>query len=285
MRVEFQRPASVQEALEALTGAGDEGKLIAGGTALALMLRHRLIAPSILISLDRVEGLTGIGSSAHAIRIGAMTRLREVEVSAEVRSTFPALAAACGEVGNMRVRNQATLGGNLAEADYASDPPTILLALGASVRAVSTAGERLIPVTEFFQGFYTTALAQGEILAEVVIPRWPVTSRMTYAKYRSRSQEDRPCVAVAAVANLNDGICTGLHLAVGAACEVPRRLAEVEALAEGRALSEKLIHEIADGYAGAVETLEDLRGSSWYRTEMIRVFVRRALVEVSSGRR
>jgi len=285
MTVDFLRPTSIPEVIEALTGAGDEGKLIAGGTALALMLRHRLIVPSILISLDRVEGLSGIWSSAHEIRIGAMTRLREVEISAEVRSAFPALAAACGEVGNMRVRNQGTLGGNLAEADYASDPPTILLALGALLRAVSTAGERLIPVADFFQGFYTTALAQDEILAEVIIPRGSATTRMAYTKYRSRSSEDRPCAAVAAVANLNDGICTDLHLAVGAACEVPRRLAEVEALAEARALTEKLIHEIADGYAEAIETLEDLRGSSWYRTEMIRVFVRRALVEVRSGRR
>ena len=282
MSAEFTRPESIEAAVEALGEAGDKGKLIAGGTALALMLRQRLIAPAVLISLDGIQRLTGVSSSADDIRIGAMTRLRQVEASPEVRRAIPALAAACGEVGNVRVRNQATLGGNLAEADYASDPPTVLLALDASVRAVSPAGERQIRLSDFFQGFYTTALGSGEILTEILIPRRPGTRRTAYVKYRSRSSEDRPCVGVAAVAAFEDGVCSELGVAVGAACETPRRIADVEALAVGQPLGESVIRDIAEGYADGIETLEDLRGSSWYRTEMIRVFVRRALEEVAS---
>ena len=114
MSAEFTRPESIEAAVEALGEAGDEGKLIAGGTALALMLRQRLIAPAVLISLDGIQRLTGVSSSADDIRIGAMTRLRQVEASPEVRRAIPALAAACGEVGKVRVRKQATLVGNLA---------------------------------------------------------------------------------------------------------------------------------------------------------------------------
>src|SRR3989304_6969544 len=101
--------------------------------------------------------------------------------------------------------------------------------------------------------------------------------RMAYAKYRSRSSEARPCGGVAAVAAFEDGVCSELGVAVGAACETPRRIADVEALAVGQPLGESVIRDIAEGYADGIETLEDLRGSSWYRPGMIRVFVRRAL--------
>jgi carbon-monoxide dehydrogenase medium subunit len=280
--VSFLQPDSLETALAAIAEAGEDGKLIAGGTAVALMLRNQLIAPDTLISLDRVQGLQGVRTSADAMIIGAMTRLRDVAGAPEVLQDFPALAAACADVGNVRVRNQATLGGNLAEADYASDPPTVLLALEASVRAVSTSGERLIPLSDFFEGFYATALEPDEILTEIIIPLSHAGDRMVYVKYRSRSSEDRPCVGVAAVASYDKGLCGGLNLAVGAACETPQRVAGAEALALGKPLEARLIRDIADGYAESIDTLDDLRGSSWYRREMVRVFVRRALEEVGA---
>jgi carbon-monoxide dehydrogenase medium subunit len=107
---------------------------------------------------------------------------------------------------------------------------------------------------------------------------------MTYLKFKSRSSEDRPCVGVAAVAAFDQNVCIGLRVAIGAACDVPSRLAEVEALALGQPLSDELIDEIAEGYATTIETLNDLRGSTWYRTQMVRVHVRRALLEVRNGR-
>jgi aerobic carbon-monoxide dehydrogenase medium subunit len=280
MSMEFAQPGSLEAALNDIGEAGEDGKIIAGGTAVALMLRNRLIAPGTLISLDRIESLRGIHLTTDGLAIGAMTRLHEVAASIEVHRRFPALAAACAEVGNVRVRNQATLGGNLAEADYASDPPTVLLALDACVRLVSAKGERLVPISEFFLGFFTTALVPDEILTEIVLPDTQAGKRMVYLKYRSRSSEDRPCVGVAAVAGFDDGACTGLSLAVGAACETPRRVPEVEARVSHRPLEASLMREVADGYADTIEPLEDLRGSAWYRTRMIRVFVRRALEEV-----
>ena len=108
--------------------------------------------------------------------------------------SFPALAQACGVVGNVRVRNQATLGGNLAEADYASDPPAVLCALQAVVTATSSRGARQIPLSEFFRGFYTTALQPDELLSDIFVPSLPPGARTVYLKYKSRSSEDRPCV-------------------------------------------------------------------------------------------
>lgn len=282
---EFHQPESLDEAVDLLSQDPDESKIIAGGTAVVLMLQQKLIAPERLISLGRVPGLDTIRTEGDGLHIGPLALLREVGHSPLVREHLDVLARACGVVGNVRVRNQATLGGNLAEADYASDPPAALLALDAAVTASGPSGSRTIPLSEFFLGFYTTALEPDEILTDIIVPRLPGKARTINLKYQSRSSEDRPCVGVAAIASFKDGLCTDLRVAVGAACEVPRRLPEVEKMAQGYPLTDELIAEIAEGYAASIDTLDDLRGSAWYRRQMIRVHVRRALEEIRNGSR
>jgi carbon-monoxide dehydrogenase medium subunit len=281
----YFQPETLAEAVDLLGVDPDGRKLIAGGTAVVLMLQQGLIAPDALVSLAHVPDLDTIRLSDERLHIGSLALLRDVATSSEVSRQFPALASACSVVGNVRVRNQATLGGNLAEADYASDPPALLLALNAVVAAVRRDSERHIPLAEFFHGFYTTALEPDEVIQSIAIPTLPAKTRMTYLKYKSRSSEDRPCAAVAAVASFDGGRCTDLRVAVGAACEIPRRLPEVEAFAMNQPLADELIAEIAEGYAREIETLDDLRGSAWYRSQMIRVHVRRALEELRDGRR
>jgi len=274
------QPSSLPEALSLLEQYGYEAKVVAGGTAVVLMLQQRLIAPAVLVGLGRVPNLDYVRPAEDGFHLGPLTRLRDVERSPLVRERCPGLADACGVVGNVRIRNQATLGGNLAEADYASDPPAMLLALDATVTAAGPSATRAIPLSEFFLGFYTTAVQPDELITDIFVPALPPDSRMTYLKFQSRSSEDRPCVGVAAVAAFDNVTCIDLRVAVGAACETPRRLPEIEALAHGQALTDELVTQIAEGYAANIETLEDLRGSAWYRTQMIRVHVQRALEEV-----
>ncbi len=285
MNYEWLQPDSFSDALDALAQHGDEAKVLAGGTAVVLMLQQKLIAPTVLVSIGRVPDLDHIRTEPDGLHIGPLTILRDMERSSVIQRRFPLLAQACGEVGNVRVRNQATLGGNLAEADYASDPPTALLALGAQVTATSVRGARTIPLEDFLVGFYTTDLEPDELITDIFIPASTPGSRMTYLKYKSRSSEDRPCTGVAAIAAFGAKTCTDLRVAVGAACEVPQRLPAVESLALGQALTDELIGEIAAGYADSIETLEDIRGSARYRTQMIRVHVYRALEELRNGHR
>ena len=285
MNGKYIQAESLDEVLDALENYGDEAKVVAGGTAMTLMLEHDLIAPEILLSIGQVPGLNDLKPREKGIELGPMVSLRELERSVHVKSNFPALSTACGSVGNVRVRNQATLGGNLGEADYASDPPTVLMVLDAEVTAKSKKGARLIPISEFFHGFFTTDLQPEEIITQISLPALPKDSRTVYLKYKSRSSEDRPCVGVAVLGVLEEGICRDLRVAVGAACEIPTRLQSVETMAKGQTLTDALIEEIADRYAKEIEPLEDLRGSAWYRRQMIRVHVRRALVEVRNGRR
>jgi carbon-monoxide dehydrogenase medium subunit len=294
LSIKFLEPTDFSEASSLLAQYGDDAKIIAGGTSIVLMLQQKLIAPSVLISLGRVLNYDFIRYEEDGLHIGALTKLRDIERSDVVKEFCRALAHTFGVIGNVRVRNQATIGGNLSAADYAADPPAMLTALDARVQVHSGAlsvskrpeKKREIPLSEFFLGFYTTALESNEILAEVIIPALPSSARAAYHKYTSISAEGRPCVAVGAVADFDpNGKCLDLKIAVGAAVEMPQRVRDAEAMAHGHALSDELVAAIADEYARTLDPLTDVRGSAWYRKEMIRVFVKRAVQEVRDGNR
>jgi carbon-monoxide dehydrogenase medium subunit len=274
--------STVPEAVQALEAHGGEAMVLAGGTAVIILLRSRLLEPTALVSIGRVEALRHIEVEDGALVIGAIVTLDEVDRSPVVREAVPGLAEVFGVVGNIRVRCAATVGGLLAEADYASDPPCALLALDAEVVTGGPNGGRTIPLRDFVTGFYSTVLEPGELVVAVRVPVQDPRAVSVYEKYRTRSSEDRPCVGVFASTTLaDDGTCERLRLAVGAASDVPQRFAEVEEVALGSTLDEGVARHVADGYAERIDTLSDMRGSSWYRTEMVRVWGRRALMRAA----
>jgi aerobic carbon-monoxide dehydrogenase medium subunit len=230
------------------------------------------------VSIGGLSGLSGIEELDGQIRLGALVKHRAVELSPLVRDRIPVLAKAFGVVANVRVRNAATVGGVLAESDYASDPPAVFVALDAEVDIQGPGGSRSVPASEFFVAFYETVLESDEIVTGVRVPIPAPGTSAVYEKFVTRSSEDRPCVGVAAAVRLGaDGTCEDLRVSVGAAAETPQRFPPIEAEARGQRLEPELLARIADGYAGAIDTLDDMRGSSWYRTEMVRVWVRRAI--------
>jgi carbon-monoxide dehydrogenase medium subunit len=283
--IELLQPSSLAEAIAYLGTHAGETKILSGGTALVIMLKNRLISPLSLLSVGHLKELRGIRHEPGlGLRIGALAAIREVEMSALVREKNPTLAQTFGKVGNVRVRNAATVGGNLSEADYASDPPCVLVALRARVKAKGVRGEREIPVTQLFKGFYETALALDEIMTELIVPDPAPGSRSAYLKYISRSSEDRPCVGMAVVVeNEPDGSCKDLRLVAGAVSEIPQEIESAEAMARGQSLTDSLIEEIARAYEASIEPLSDLRGSAWYRKQIIRVMARRAIQQAIAG--
>jgi carbon-monoxide dehydrogenase medium subunit len=203
---------------------------------------------------------------------------RQVERHEELRRQAPLLGEVFGLVGNVRVRNVATVGGVVAEADYASDPPGALIALGASVRAVSAAGERTISLQDFYRGFFATALREDELVRAVEVPLPAPGAGAAYAKFVTRSSGDRPCVGATAVVRLDgEGRCESLRVVVGAATEVPLTRPEIEQEAVGRALTPELAREIGEAYAASAHPLSDSRGSAGYRRRMIAVWVSRVI--------
>jgi carbon-monoxide dehydrogenase medium subunit len=277
-QIKFLEPTNFLEASALLVEHGDEAKVIAGGVSVTLMLEQKLIAPSVLISLGRINSGDFVRVDSNGLHIGALAKLHDLERSQIVREFCPALAHTFSVVGNVRVRNQATLGGNLSGADYAADPPAMLMALDARVQVQGPEATREIPLSEFFLGFFTTALEPTEVLTEIIIPK---PARAAYFKYTSISAEGRPCVAVGVTANFD----SDLRIVVGAAVETPQRIESAEAMAHGQTLTDELVAAIANEYSLRLDPLTDVRGSAWYRKEMIRVFVKRALEEVRNGDR
>jgi carbon-monoxide dehydrogenase medium subunit len=283
--VRLYQPESIMDAVAQLAESDGEAKIIAGGTAVVLMMQQRLIAPDALVALGRIPNLAGIRITSDGLSIGAGTTLREIAASDVVRRHYPSLAEACDRVGNVRIRNAATIGGNLAEADYASDPPATLVALGATVRIIGPAGDRHSSVADLLLGFYETTLEPTEIITAVELPqRDPQRDRDIYLKYISRSSEDRPCVGVAVSARFardEPSVVEALRVAIGAAVGVPQRFPEAEALATGQRLTPELSERIAGEYATQISPLDDLRGSAWYRRQMVHTFTRQALLAIA----
>jgi carbon-monoxide dehydrogenase medium subunit len=277
---EWLEPTSIPATLNLMSRYGEDARLIAGGTWVTLVLKQGLLMPSAMISLSRVAGLDqGTYDPTTGLTVGALVTHRAMETSLLTCSRYPMLAETFGMVANVRIRNQATVGGCLCDADYASDPPAMLTALGATVRLQSTSGERQMPVGDFITGHYETQIRPGELLTAIAIPPLPANGSGVYLKYRTRSHEDRPCVGVAVVLATTGDACSHLKVVVGAVSSRPQLIPDAEKLALGKPITEALAHQVADAYADSIDPLDDLRGSSWYRTQMIRVLVRRAILQ------
>ena len=279
--IAFLRPGSIEEAIAMLEEHGEDAKVLAGSTAVTIMLRERLIDPKALVWIGRLPEpeLSTVSQDDGQLKIGALVVHRDVERNDTVKSALPVLAYTFSKVANVRVRNQATVGGVLAEADYASDPPAVFLALDAEVDVRGPSGGRTIPMKDFTLSFYTTAIDQSEIVTAVRVQVPQHGTHAVYHKFVTRSSEDRPCIGVCGVVRLaSDGtVAEDVRVSVGAAAEIPQRFTDLEQQLVGKELDDAAIRSIAEGYAERIDTLDDMRGSSWYRTQMVRVWVRRAL--------
>jgi carbon-monoxide dehydrogenase medium subunit len=272
----YHRPATVSEACELLATLGPRARLVAGGTAVAILLKEGLIDVDHLISLERVA-LDHVAWRDGALTIGAMATHQALAEHPLVLAHVPAVAEVLGQVASRRVRNVATLGGNLCWAEAASDPPGLLVALGARVTAVSVRGRRELAVRDLFEDYFTTTLTPDELLTEVVVPAPPPGTEVAYIKFTPQSKADKPVLAVTALARRAGGRCAGAAVVVGAAGPVPLALPDVDAtLVDGR-MDEADLQRVAARYAEAAQPVSDTRGSEAYKRRMIRVLVRRAI--------
>ena len=277
---DFLRPANLAEALASLAQFGDEACAFAGGTALLLGMRQRLLSPRHLVCLDRVPELKGISFDATSgLSIGAMSRHCDVAQSEAVRQHYPALAEMAGRLANPQVRNQGTIGGNLCYADPSTDPPACLVALGARVVLASAAAERTLPIEDFLVDYFTTALEPGEILVRLVIPPLPAGSLALYRRHLRTTAEPRP---VANVANQTSTLGADIRLVVGAAAPVAQRMREAEAYLRGNVLSLTSARTAADLAAEELNPISDGRGDGEFRRAIVRALVFRILAEAGA---
>jgi aerobic carbon-monoxide dehydrogenase medium subunit len=287
---EYHRPTTLAETLDLVADLGDEAELLAGGTSLMNMAKLGLAEPEHVVALAGVPELHGLsGSPAEGLTFGAMATIRDVETSALVRDLAPGLAEAASHVATVRIRNQATVGGNLVHADPNQDLPPMLMVHDAVVRVRGPEGVREVPVTDLFLGFFETVLDEGEVLESVHVPPTPSALRTGYLKFLPRTKDDYPTVSVAAGLAVEDGRVADVRLAVAGGGATPLRCRAAESVLHGSDAGDRdldaAVAAAADALAGELEPISDGRGSARYKTEMARVSARRLLDRLLEGAR
>jgi len=275
------QPRSLQDAVELLHKHGDDARPLGGGTTLIILMKQRALHYPYLVDLQSIKGLDEIQRDSDGIRIGALVTHRQVETSAEIQRAFPALAQAFAYVGNVRVRQTATVGGNLAHADYRLDPPPPLLVLGAEVTAFGPKGSRTIALKDFFRGMYETALEPGELLVDVSIPFAPTDSRSVYLRYSTLAANDWPCLGVAAYLAKANGRCHELRVALGGLASTPLWIDGL-GFAKDQVLDGAVIDKVLEAVDQQIAPSSDLRGTEWYKRRMARLFVEKAMAQLNA---
>jgi aerobic carbon-monoxide dehydrogenase medium subunit len=276
---DYLEPTTVAEACALLKQHGGEAKVFAGGSHLTILMKQGLYQPRALVNIKKIPELRGIKyDAAEGLIIGALVTHREIETSALVREKFPVLCDAEREVANIRVRNMGTVGGNLASGEPLTDLSQIFIALEGKAKITGSDGHRTIPIEELFVDFYTTSLAEDEILTQVVLPPLPAPSGVDYIRFSSSSVVDKPSAGVAVRITLdagNEKVQTA-RIVLGCVGATPVRARKAEALVAGKKLTPQLAEEAASAAAQECSPTSDLRGSEQYKRAIVRTLVKRA---------
>jgi len=273
-RFRLEEPESVAEAAELLGRFGESAKVYAGGTELLLAMKEGLVQYERLINVKKLTGLSDVTTADGTVVIGALCTHHQLENSPVLRDKLPALTKLEQNVANVRVRQVGTIGGNICFAEPHADPGTLLIALGAKMIAEQSSSKREITAEDFFVDAYETALQADEVLTKIQVPIPAPNARSAYLKF---GYLERPSVGVAVAFNLNGGV-SGVRIAVGCAGPAPRRVAEAEALLEGKSKDEALRHVAEAGAAAgrAAQAISDLHGSQEYKEHIVGVLLKRA---------
>ena len=261
----YHRPKTLDEAQTTVTGA-DDGRLLAGGMTLIPTMKLRLAAPSDLVDLADIEGLSGIALGSDKVTIGAMTRHHDVQTSADVQKAIPALAALAGGIGDPGVRHRGTIGGSIANSDPAADYPAAVLALNAVVETNS----REIGADDFFTGLFETALEEGEIITAI---HFKIPNAAAYIKF------PQPASGFAMVGAFVAKFGGEFRLAITGAKDNVFRVPEMEQVLAANFSADA----VADISIGEDDMLSDIHCSADYRAHLVTVMAKRAVAAAAGG--
>jgi carbon-monoxide dehydrogenase medium subunit len=274
---DYHAPGSLADAVRLLDSLGEDAKVLAGGMSLLPMLKIRLAQVGHLVDIGRIPGLEYIKEEGGTLKIGAGTRESALERSDVIRTTYPILLDTTLVIADPVVRNRATAGGNLAHGDPANDHPATMLALGASVVAKGPKGDRTIPIDQFFQGLFTTALAANEILTEIRIPVPPKLSGGAYVKLERKVGDFATAGVAAQVTLAANGTIEKAGIGLTNAGPTPIRATEAEKFLTGKKPDDATLREAGRLAAQAARPSADRRGSVAYKQDMARILTVRAL--------
>jgi carbon-monoxide dehydrogenase medium subunit len=275
---DYLEPTTVAEACALLKRHAGDAKVFAGGAHLTILMKQGLYQPKTLINIKRIAELKTLNfDSREGLIIGALVTHRELETAEMVRARLSVLCEVEREVANIRVRNMGTVGGNLASGEPLTDLAQILIALDGKVRIAGAAGDRSIMIEELFLDFYTTSLAEDEIITQVVIPPLPPRSGIEYIRFSSSSVVDKPSVGIAVRLTLDRKTVHAARIVLGCVGPTPLRARNAEALISGKTITPELISEAGAMASQECSPTSDLRGSEEYKRAIVGILVKRAL--------
>ena len=272
---EYLEPKTIEEAIQYLARCAKKAKVIAGGTDLLVKMKMGEVRPEVLVNIARISALRFL-IEEKGLRIGALTSFRELEKSRLIKQKYTALFEAARSVSSVQIKSMGTVGGNLCHASPAADSAPPLMVLGAMVKLVEDARERILPVEDLFVGPRETVLSPRELLIEVQISESAGKMGSAFLKM-GRVSADLAKLSVA-VAILREGdICRDCKIALGAVAKTPLRARGGEEILRGKKLTEALIEKTSNQVAKEIQPITDLRSTAGYRKEVSRVIVRDAI--------
>ena len=272
-------PETLEDAFKWLGVDDSSVRPFGGGTALMLMMKAQLFTPVRLVSLRKLgRQFEGIERSSDdgSFRIGAMTTFSQLEHSPEIRAHLPVITQTMKTLANVRVRNVATVGGNLAHGDPHLDLPPVWMALDASATIVNSSGTRTIPVGDIFSGYYETTLEQGDLIAELRVPVRPGW-RSRYIKVTTRAEHDWPALGIGLSLHAEGRVIKDLRIVLSAAIDKPTRLIGAENVLRGKEIDDALLKRAGEAAADETHIETDNRGSAPYKKHLLRVHIARAV--------
>lgn len=279
---EYRRADTAEEAIYQVTELGEDAKFLAGGQSLVAMMNFRLVRPSALVDITGIPDLRYIEPHEEGIKIGALTPHRWVEVmeDPDLPEGFSVLKRAARWVGHYPIRTIGTFGGAVAHADPTAEWCMLALLLDAEIVAQGPEGERVIPASEFFYGFFMTELEPDEMIVEVRFPRpAPHAAIQEFA----RRAGDFAIVSAAVNLEINDGECRSAGIVLGGVSDVPLRVSEAEQVLEGTEIGPEAFEEAGRKAAAEIDPASDVQGTAEFRRDLASVLVKRALSEAADG--
>ncbi|WP_235297772.1 FAD binding domain-containing protein [Portibacter marinus] len=270
---EYKSASSVQEALSML---GENDKILGGGHSLIPAMKLRLNMPEALIDISKIEKLKEITDNEATITIGAGATHASIAAHKALKNHAPMIAEAAGMIGDIQVRNRGTIGGSIAHADPSADWPAVLLAADAKIVIANATGSREVDVDQFFQGFYTTALEDNEIITAIRIPKSAANANSCYEKFVQPASRFAIVGCAAAVEKNGDSVSSA-RIAFSGVSDAPYRAKEVETALKGGDLSEEHLDMACAGVTSDVSVMSDHFASEKYRAHLATVYAKRAL--------
>jgi carbon-monoxide dehydrogenase medium subunit len=279
---EYRSPATLAEAVAILAAENGAARPLAGGQSLLPVLAFRLAAPSVLVDLRRIPDLRRIMVDDKGVHLGAMTRWRDIEDDARLKTAHPLLVAAIAHVAHYQIRNRGTVGGSLAHADPATEMPGITVACDATIDVMGASGARTIAAADLFVGPLTTSLKPDEIITGVRLPPWPQARRWGFEEF-SKRRGDYALAAVGVYYDQDDnGRARNAHVGVIGAGDTPMRLGEAEQALNGKIVDDATIATAAAAASESVDPPDDIHAPAAYRRALVATLLERALKRASA---